>query len=179
MELTLTLTLPRTRTIHQNLSLPRSLILHLSRLLAWAHTSALEGDHESGVASALASSLDRTLTLAKALSSWGPNNKVGQHHAPGVQKRCRLTRHGTWNLTMSFPRPGCSSREDSGGLLDQGLIDVCGLDSQGGTLTGTVPCALNSALRGDHCPAVSSAPGTSWDLTLTLTLPEPFPSTET
>ena len=46
---------------------------------------------------------------------------------------------------------------------------MCGRGSQRGILTGTVPCALNSALRGDHCPAVGSAPGTSWDLTLTLT----------
>ena len=72
---------------------------------------------------------------------------------------------------MSFPRPGCSSREDSGGLLEQGLIDVCGLGSKRGILTGTVPCALNLALQGDHCPAVGSVPGTSWELTLTLTLP--------
>ena len=45
-------------------------------LSAWALTSALEGDHETGVASALATSLDRTLTLAKALPSWGPNSNV-------------------------------------------------------------------------------------------------------
>ena len=44
--------------------------------LAWALTSALEGDHETGVASALVTSLDRILTIAKALSSWGPNSKV-------------------------------------------------------------------------------------------------------
>ena len=74
--LTLTLTLPRTGTLPRNLSLPRSVILHLSRLLAWALTSALEGDHETGVASALATSLARTLTLAKALPSWGPNSNV-------------------------------------------------------------------------------------------------------
>ena len=48
---------------------------------------------------------------------------------------------------------------------------MCGRGSQRGILTGTVPCALNSVLRGDHCPAVGSAPGTFWDLTLTLTLP--------
>ena len=66
----------RPGTLPRNLSLPRSLILHLSRLLAWALTSALEGDHETGVASALATSLARTLTLAKALPSWGPNSNV-------------------------------------------------------------------------------------------------------
>ena len=75
-DLTLTLTLSRTGTLPRKLSLPRSLILHLSRLLAWALTSALEGDHETGVASALATSLARTLSLVKALSSWGPNSNV-------------------------------------------------------------------------------------------------------
>ena len=52
----------------------------------------------------------------------------------------------------------------------RGPIDVCGVGSRRGILTGTVPCALNSALRGDHCPAVSSAPGDLWGLTLTLNL---------
>ena len=75
-DLTLTLTLPRTGTLPRNLSLPRSLILHLSRFLAWALTSALEGVHETRVASALATFLNRTLTLANALSSWGPNSNV-------------------------------------------------------------------------------------------------------
>ena len=142
-DLTLTLTLPRTGTLPRNLSLPRYLILHLSRLLAWALTSGLKGDHETGAASALATSLDRTLTLSKALPSLGPNSNVSQHHAPGVQKRCRLTRQGTWKLTMSFPRPGCSSREDCGRLHDRGRNNMCGRGSQRGILTGTVPCALN------------------------------------
>ena len=75
-DLTLTETLPRTKTLPRNLSLLRSEILHLSRLLAWALTSALEGDQETGVASALATSLVRTLTRAKALPSWGPNSNV-------------------------------------------------------------------------------------------------------
>ena len=75
-DLTRTLTVPRTGTRPRNPSLPLSLLLQLSRLLAWALTSALEGDHETGVASALATSLARTLTLAKALSSWGPNSNV-------------------------------------------------------------------------------------------------------
>ena len=75
-EITLTLTLPQTGTLHRNLSLPQSLTLQLSRLLAWALTSALKGDHETGGASAMATSLARTLTLAKALPSWGPNSNV-------------------------------------------------------------------------------------------------------
>ena len=74
--LILTLNLHQTLRLHRNLSLTRSLILHLSSLLAWALTSALEGDHETGVASALETSLARTLTLAKALPSWGPNSNV-------------------------------------------------------------------------------------------------------
>ena len=45
---------------------------------------------------------------------------------------------------------------------------MCGRGSQRGILTGTVPCALNSALRGDHCPAVGSGPGDLWSLMLTL-----------
>ena len=76
-----------------------------------------------------------------------------------------------------FPGPAAAAGEDSGGLLDQGPIDMCDLGSQRRILTGTVPCVLNSALRGDHSPAVGSAPGASWDLTLTLTLPETGPST--
>ena len=39
---------------------------------------------------------------------------------------------------------------------------MCGLGSQRVILTDTVPCALNSAPWGDHCPAVGSAPGNSW-----------------
>ena len=50
--------------------------LQLSRLLPWALTSALEGDHETRVASALETSLDRTLTLAEAPSPWGTNSNV-------------------------------------------------------------------------------------------------------
>ena len=72
---------------------------------------------------------------------------------------------------MSFPRPAAAARKDSGGLLDHGRNNMCGLGSQRGIATSTVPCALNSVLRGHHCPAVGSVPGTSWDLTLTLTLP--------
>ena len=37
-------------------------------------------------------------------------------------------------------------------------------------LTSTFPCAFNSALRGDHCFAVGSVRGTSWDVPLTLML---------
>ena len=43
-ELNLTLNLPLTGTHHQNLRQPQTLTLHLSRLVAWALTSALEGD---------------------------------------------------------------------------------------------------------------------------------------
>ena len=69
-----------------------------------------------------------------------------------------------------FPGPAAAAQKDSGGLLDLGR-NMCGLGSQRGNLTGTVPSALNSALQGDYNPAVDSVPGTSWDLTLTLTRP--------
>ena len=49
--------------------------LYLTLTVERALTSALEGDHESGVPLALTTSLDRTLTLAKALSPWEPNTK--------------------------------------------------------------------------------------------------------
>ena len=29
---------------------------------------------------------------------------------------------------MSFPRPGCSSREDCGGLLDRGYFSRCNIE---------------------------------------------------
>ena len=45
---------------------------------------------------------------------------------------------------------------------------MCGRGSQRGILTGTVPCVLNSALRGDHCPEVGLPSGASRDLTLNL-----------
>ena len=49
-------------------------------------------------------------------------------------------------------------------------MDLCGLGSQRFILTGTLPCALNLAHLGDHCHAVGSPPGASWDLTQTLPL---------
>ena len=75
-DLTLTLTQPRTGTLHCNLSLPRNLTLQFSHFLAWALTSALKGDHETAVASALETTQDQTLTLAKAPYPWGPNSNV-------------------------------------------------------------------------------------------------------
>ena len=77
----------------------------------------------------------------------------------------------TGSSPCRFPHPAAPAREDSGSLLDQGPIEVCGRGSQRQILASTVPCALNSALRGDHCPVVCSVPGASWDLTLTLTVP--------
>ena len=77
----------------------------------------------------------------------------------------------TGSSPCRFPRPASPAREDSGGLLDQGPIDVCGHGSQRRILAGTVPCTLNSDLHGDHCPGLCLVPGASWDLTLTLTVP--------
>ena len=44
--------------------------------LPWTLKSALEGDYEPGVASALATSLDESPSLAKFRTQWGPNYKV-------------------------------------------------------------------------------------------------------
>ena len=66
---------------------------------------------------------------------------------------------------------GAAVRKDSGGLLDQGPIEVCGLGSQRRILTGSVQCDLKTAFRGDDCHAVGSGPGAAWDLNLTLTVP--------
>ena len=41
-----------------------------------APTSALEADHKTGVVLVLATSLDRTQSLSKAVSPWGPNFNV-------------------------------------------------------------------------------------------------------
>ena len=62
-----------------------NLTLHLTRTIAWALTSALEGDHETGVPSALATTLDQTLTLAKALSPWGSNQSLTTPDAWGPE----------------------------------------------------------------------------------------------
>ena len=61
-DLTLNLTLKITVTLHLTLSV--TLTLHLTRTVTWALTLALKGDHETGVASAMAMSLDRTLSLS-------------------------------------------------------------------------------------------------------------------
>ena len=51
----------------------------------------------------------------------------------------------------------------------RGPIDVCGVGSRRGILTGTVPCALNSALQRDQwVPCCGFGAGASWDLTLIL-----------
>ena len=62
LTLTLNITLNITVTLHLTLSV--TLTLHLTHTVPWALTSALEGDHKTGVASALAMSLDQNLTLA-------------------------------------------------------------------------------------------------------------------
>ena len=106
--ITLTLALRQTGTLHRKSSLPRTLTMHLSGLVASVLTSALEEGQVTRVASALATSLDRTLTLAKALIHGDPIPSSEKNHEPGFQKRCRLTRDGTWKVTMSISRPGCS-----------------------------------------------------------------------
>ena len=59
-----------------HISHPQILTLYLSRPIAWALISGLERDFGLSVPSALVTSLDQTLILAKALSPWGPNPYV-------------------------------------------------------------------------------------------------------
>ena len=75
-DLNFTLNLPCVKTLHRNLSNPRNLTLYLSSPIAWALISGLERDFWLNVPSALVTSLDQTLILAKALSPWGPNPYV-------------------------------------------------------------------------------------------------------
>ena len=171
-DLTLTLNPPRTGTRHRNLSLPRTLTLHLSRLVAWALTAALEG-------------------ISRDQSRFGPGDVPGPNPNPSygclpVQTQFQrvttprawdpeaVQAHSAWNpeaQSRGSPRPGCSCPGGFRRPPRPGPMDVCGLGSQSMILTGTLPCALHSALRGDFCPAVRSAPGASWDLTLTLSPP--------
>ena len=71
----LTLTVNRNITLTLHLTLTLTQIIHLTRTVAWALNSVLEGDHETGVDSLLLTSLDLTQTLGKALSPSGPNSK--------------------------------------------------------------------------------------------------------
>ena len=105
-DLTLSLTLPLTRTLHRNLSRLRSLTLHFTRTITWVLTSALKGDHETAVASALATSVT-ALTLSKSLSPWGPNQNRTTPCACGSES---LRGHSAWNLgaPMSFHGPAAA-----------------------------------------------------------------------
>ena len=108
----------------------------------------------------------------------GPNSKVWLQHAHGFENRCRNTPHGTWNITMWFPKcvykrhmcPSVSTREYFWDLPEERPIELCGLGTQRLILTGILPCVLHSALHGDKCSVGVSVPAASWDLILTLTL---------
>lgn len=97
--LALTLSLPRTLTV----------TLRLTRTGIRALISVLQGDHGRGVASGLKTSLDRSLTLAMAVSPRGPHSSISELQAPGAQKRCRIPPRGTQNITESFPGLGWRS----------------------------------------------------------------------
>ena len=81
----------------RNLTLSRTLTLNLTHTLAWALTSAFEGDHETGVASALEMSLDQSLTLAKALRPGEPIPKSDNtRHLGSISQAGSLgIEHGT------------------------------------------------------------------------------------
>ena len=112
----LTLTLAITLTINRNVHLTVSvtLNLHLTFTLAWAHTSGLERSHETGVIAALVTSLDGSLTLAKALSPWRPNYSLT---TACTRVRESVQRHSAWKLqhqhVISKARLQLVARENS------------------------------------------------------------------
>ena len=65
----LTLMVTLTIALNLHLALSLTLTLYLTSTLARTPNSALEEDHETGVALALATSLDQMLTVAQALST--------------------------------------------------------------------------------------------------------------
>ena len=75
-DLTLTLAITLTINLNVHLTVSVTLNLHLTFTLSWAQTSGLERSHETRVVATLATSLDGSLTLAEALSPWGPNSSL-------------------------------------------------------------------------------------------------------
>ena len=136
--------------------------LYFTPNFAKALNTALEGDHGNGVAWALSTSLDWTVTLAKAFSPWGPNSKIWQQHPQGFEYWCNNTQHGTWNITMSFQKRDYNCTRGFLSLTEGRPIHLPGLGTQRLILTGTLLCVLHSALQGDNCSAVRSVPGACW-----------------
>ena len=87
----------------------------IDRLLPQALTSALEGDHETAVALALAVSLDPTLTLANAQSPWGPNSNVGNTTRLASRSGAGSRSMEPGSSPCCFPGMAAAAREDSGG----------------------------------------------------------------
>ena len=96
-DLNLTVTLTRTIPLNLKFTPTLTIILNLTRISAWALTSAFQGDHGSPVHSALSKSLAQTQTLAKTLSLSLDEDKIPKSdmttHMWG-QKWCSVTFHG-------------------------------------------------------------------------------------
>ena len=75
-----------THSIHVNLNLTSSLTLtlHLTHN-ACALISSIQGDHRTGVTSALEISLAKTLSVAKAFSIWRPNFQSDKSRHKGLR----------------------------------------------------------------------------------------------
>ena len=99
-----------------------------------------------------------------------PIPRSGNTTRLGFQKRRSVPRHGAWNLTMSFCRPGCSCLREFLRPTRPVAHRFAWPGSQRLNLTGPLPCAVNLAHSGDHYPSVGSVPGASWVLTQTLPL---------
>ena len=122
-------------------------VIHLK--LHMGPQSALYEDHETGVASALVTSQDRPLTLAKALSPCGINFK-SDNSTHEIDNQCRNTRYETWKFTMSFANHDCSCMRGF-------LRPTCRIANTffwpwnpSLMLTGTLLCVVHSALQGDN-----------------------------
>ena len=69
----------------------------------------------------------------------------------GFQKHGSVPRHGAWNLTMSFCRPGCSCLRELLSPTRPVAHRFAWPGSQRLNVPGPLPCALNLAHSGDHC----------------------------
>ena len=106
-ELISTITRNVTLTLHLNLTRTLTLTLNQTHTRPCAHISALHGIHENGIASALAMSLYRTLTLAKALSHGDSIPKSDNSTYMGSRIGAEIL-NTTWNIIMSYPKHDCS-----------------------------------------------------------------------
>lgn len=106
------MSLSRTLTLALSLALSIRLTgsLHLTWLATWTLISALLGGHRTGATLALVTTLEATLTLAKAPAPWGAENTTDM--GPTV---VQASLAGMWNVPRTFKGPETVARWVSGG----------------------------------------------------------------